>query len=65
MAPDRSFVIGRDAKIENFFWVGGLGGHGVTTGAAVGRLAAELLTGKLDAPPTAFDPGRLSIRSIG
>jgi glycine/D-amino acid oxidase-like deaminating enzyme len=25
------------------FWVAGLGGHGMTTGLAVGRLAAELL----------------------
>jgi D-arginine dehydrogenase len=58
MAPDRSFVIGQDSKTENFFWVGGLGGHGVTTGAAVGRLAAQLLAGELDAPPPAFDPRR-------
>ena len=58
MAPDRGFVIGRDAKTENLFWVGGLGGHGVTTSAAVGRLAAQLLTGELDAPPSVFDPNR-------
>ncbi len=41
-APDRSFVIGWDPVNPRLFWVAGLGGHGMTTGLAVGRLAAEL-----------------------
>ena len=41
-APDRGFVIGWDPVNPNLFWVAGLGGHGMTTGLAVGRLAAEL-----------------------
>jgi len=41
-APDRRFVIGWDPINPNLFWVAGLGGHGMTTGLAVGRLAAEL-----------------------
>ncbi len=46
MAPDGRFVIGEDPKLRNFFWVAGLGGHGVTTSFSVGRLAADLVLGK-------------------
>ena len=42
-AADRRFVIGWDPKAPRLFWVAGLGGHGMTTGLAVGRLAAERL----------------------
>ncbi len=41
-APDRRFVIGWDPMNPNLFWVAGLGGHGMTTGLAVGKLAADL-----------------------
>ena len=44
-SPDRRFVIGWDPVNPRLFWVAGLGGHGMTTGLAVGRLAAELLLG--------------------
>ncbi len=43
MVPDGRFVIGEDPKREGFFWVTGLGGHGVTTCFAVGELAANLI----------------------
>lgn len=46
MTPDGRFVIGEDPKLEGFFWVAGLGGHGVTTCFSVGRLAARLMLGK-------------------
>lgn len=39
-APDRRFVIGWDTRLDGFYWVAGLGGHGVTTSAAVGLMAA-------------------------
>ena len=42
-SPDRRFVIGWDPRNPRLFWVAGLGGHGMTTGLAVGRLAAELI----------------------
>ena len=42
-APDRRFVIGWDPQNPRLFWVAGLGGHGMTSGLAVGRLAADLL----------------------
>lgn len=58
---DNLFVIGRDPHLVNFLWVCGLGGHGVTTSAAVGELAASLLTGT--APfidPEPFAPKRFA-----
>ena len=41
LTPDGRFVIGADARLSGFVWCAGLGGHGVTTSAAIGRLAAE------------------------
>lgn len=60
-APDRKFVIGPDPRLEGFFWVGGLGGAGVTAGLAAGELAAALLLGnEADSRArAAFDPARL------
>jgi D-arginine dehydrogenase len=55
-SDDNRFVIGWDTKVEGFFWVAGLAGHGVTTSAAVGSLAARLLFGA-DADPN-FSPAR-------
>jgi glycine/D-amino acid oxidase-like deaminating enzyme len=40
-APDRRFVIGWDPWNPRLFWSAGLGGHGMTSGLAVGALAAE------------------------
>jgi D-arginine dehydrogenase len=41
-APDSRFVIGWDPGCEGFFWVAGLGGHGVGSSWEVGRIAAFL-----------------------
>jgi len=43
LSPDGRFVIGWDPKVRGFFWVAGLGGHGVTTSSAIGALAASLI----------------------
>jgi D-arginine dehydrogenase len=60
LCADGRFVIGWDPKVEGFFWVAGLGGHGVTTSAAVGALAAKILLGG-DAPQAAaFSPARFT-----
>jgi glycine/D-amino acid oxidase-like deaminating enzyme len=45
-APDRRFVIGYDPINPNLFWVAGLGGHGMTSGLAVGERAARAILGK-------------------
>jgi D-arginine dehydrogenase len=42
-APDRSPVIGFDARAQDFFWLAGQGGYGIQTAPAAGRLAAALL----------------------
>lgn len=60
LTADGKFVIGWDPVIGNFFWVAGLGGHGMTTSAAVGALAAELLAGGRERGVEAFSPARFS-----
>ncbi len=56
--PDHRFVIGPDPLVKGFFWVAGLGGHGVTTSPAFGRIAAELLTGRDVPEASPFFPER-------
>ena len=46
MTPDGRFVVGKDSESQGFYWVAGLGGHGVTTCFSVGRLAADVILGK-------------------
>ncbi len=46
MTPDGRFVVGEDPKRKGFYWVAGLGGHGVTTCFSVGRMAANIILGK-------------------
>lgn len=43
---DRSPVIGYDPQVRDFFWVAALGGYGIQTAPAVGRLAAALVQHK-------------------
>ncbi|MGP1665748.1 MAG: NAD(P)/FAD-dependent oxidoreductase, partial [Rhodanobacter sp.] len=40
---DRNPVIGYDAGVPAFFWIAALGGYGIQTAPAVGRLAAALI----------------------
>lgn len=44
-ASDRRFVVGFDPLLHGFFWVAGLGGHGVTASAKVAEVAARMLLG--------------------
>ncbi len=44
-----SFFIDWDRRVENFFWVSALGGHGVGASLGVGRLAAEKILERLGA----------------
>ena len=57
-APDRRLVLGWDPKADGFYWVSGLGGHGVTTCAAVGELAARELLDKNRRSVSPFAPAR-------
>lgn len=56
--PDDRFLIGWDSRLENFFWVAGLGGHGMAASWEVGRLAAERFTQGGEARGGVFDPAR-------
>lgn len=42
-APDRRFVMQWDPQCRGFFWIAGMGGHGVTCAAAIGRRAADAI----------------------
>lgn len=58
-APDRRFVLGFDPVNPHLFWVAGLGGHGMTSGLAVGHSAARgILEKKMEGP---LHPGRLLV----
>ena len=57
-APDGSLVIGWDRAAENFFWVAGLGGHGMGSSWEIGRLAAERFIHPKQTPTQPFDPSR-------
>lgn len=60
LTPDGRFVIGWDRRVKNFFWVAGLGGHGMTTSSAVGALAAGLLLGGAGTESAPFSPTRFA-----
>lgn len=55
--PDRRPLMGPDAALPGLFHVSGLGGFGMMCSAAVGELAADLLTGKR---PDWIDPAPVS-----
>ena len=56
-APDRRFVLGADPLNPRLYWVAGLGGHGMTSGLAVGRMAAQGILDRKSAG--VLEPGRL------
>jgi D-arginine dehydrogenase len=58
-APDERFIIGRDARLDGFVWVAALGGHGMTTSPAVGRLGAAAVLGDDSMELRHFSPVRV------
>jgi len=60
LSADGRFVIGWDPRVEGFFWVAGLGGHGVTTSSSVGSLAADLILGREPKGAEEFSPVRFA-----
>jgi D-arginine dehydrogenase len=60
LTSDGRFIIGPDPQVKGLFWVAGLGGHGMTTSASVGHVAAEgILSGTVSGPwREAFAPDR-------
>jgi D-arginine dehydrogenase len=61
-APDRELVAGPDPRVAGLHWLAGLGGRGMTIGAAGGELAAECVLGKAPALAERTAPARLLAR---
>jgi glycine/D-amino acid oxidase-like deaminating enzyme len=60
IAPDDRFVVGPDSRLEGFFWVAGLGGHGMSAGLAAARVAADLIVGEHPVEADVLSPGRFA-----
>jgi D-arginine dehydrogenase len=58
-APDRLPVIGPDPRVEGLYWLGALGGSGMSVGVGAGELLAALVAGRDSPVATAVRPGRL------
>ncbi len=60
-APDDLFVVGADPRLQGFYWVAGLGGHGITCSPLIGSMAADWIAeGKSNHPAAAaLAPDRL------
>jgi len=59
-SSDGRFVIGWDGKCQGFFWIAGLGGHGVTTSSSSGALAAQLILHRETNTGADFSPDRFA-----
>lgn len=57
-AGDHRFAIGRDPLLGGLVWAAALGGHGITCGLEVGRLAACVVHDEHDDALAALDPAR-------
>jgi D-arginine dehydrogenase len=64
-ARDEHFVIGRDPDVQGLVWVAALGGHGMTTSPAVGRLGAAAVLGDQSEELQHFSPARLARHGLG
>lgn len=61
--PDRSPVVGYDSQVAGFFWIAALGGYGIQTAPAMGRVAAALVLGApvpTDVLEFGLDPSSIS-----
>jgi glycine/D-amino acid oxidase-like deaminating enzyme len=58
LSVDGRPLVGRMPGIDGLWIAAGHGPWGISTGPASGRLIADLISGKLAAPPPALDPGR-------
>jgi D-arginine dehydrogenase len=62
-AGDHRFAIGPDPDVDGLAWAAALGGHGITCGLEVGRLAASAVLGDHEPQLAALAPAR-TIRAV-
>ncbi len=60
ISPDGSFVIGWDYKVDRFFWVAALSGHGMGGSWGIGQLAAQRFMEQGSSQPHPCDPIRFA-----
>lgn len=65
LSVDGRPLVGRVPGIDGLWVAAGHGPWGISTGPASGRLIADLVAGKVAAPPPALDPGRFPPPRIG
>jgi len=53
-------LVGRVPGIDGLWVAAGHGPWGISTGPASGRLIADLMDGRVEAPPPALDPRRFA-----
>lgn len=58
-------LVGRVPGFDGLWVAAGHGPWGISTGPASGRLVAELIDGRVAAPPPALDPGRFAPPRVG
>ena len=58
LSADGRPLLGRAPERDGVFVAAGHGPWGISLGPASGRLAADLVLGRGDPPPAAFDPAR-------
>jgi glycine/D-amino acid oxidase-like deaminating enzyme len=65
LSVDGRPLVGRVPGIEGLWVAAGHGPWGISTGPASGRLLADLVDGRVAAPPTALDPARFAPPQLG
>jgi glycine/D-amino acid oxidase-like deaminating enzyme len=65
LSVDGRPLIGRIPGVAGLWVAAGHGPWGISTGPASGRLLADLLDGRVAAPPPALDPGRFARPRVG
>lgn len=62
LTADGRFALGADPELDGLLWAAGLGGHGISSAAAVGRIVAAATLGEALEPELAraLAPGRLA-----
>ncbi|MGI4895168.1 MAG: NAD(P)/FAD-dependent oxidoreductase, partial [Janthinobacterium lividum] len=62
VSPDGLPVVGRDGRVEGFYWLAGQGGYGIQTSAGLAEaVAAELLDREIELPEFHRERARLAM----